>query len=88
MYQHREAERALERAEEAVSEAQQALAAMVDPDDIETEVGQIADNLRDAYNSAETLLTTDLEDAEEAIRALIAELSNLCTDASDLYNRL
>ena len=87
-YEHREAENALDRAESAINDAQQALSALVDPSDIEDELGCLSDTLRDCHSDAEALLTTDLEDAEDAIRQLVSDLGEACTDASSLYNRL
>lgn len=87
-YEHRECENALDRIESALSDAQTALAALPDAEGVEAEVGQLADDARDCHNQAESLLTTDLEDVEDELRQLIAQLSELCTDASSLYNRL
>jgi hypothetical protein len=88
MSYHRDTEHALDRIESALCDAQHALSCMTDDENVEDEVGEIADALRDCHSDAEELLTTDLEDAEQAIRYLIAKLSDLCTTASDLYNRL
>lgn len=88
MSAHRELERTLERIADQLAEAQQELSTLMDTENIEDDAGALADDLRGIYDLADELLTTDIEDAENAIRELRSRLENACTDASTLYNRL
>jgi hypothetical protein len=88
MTDHREVECAIDRAESALTDARVYLSELADQQDIEDDAGTLADNIRDAHTLASDLLTTDVEDLESAIRALISHLSDSCTDAQDIYNRL
>jgi hypothetical protein len=85
---HRFATDSTERADSALTDARVYLSELADQQDIEDDAGTLADNIRDAHTLASDLLTTDVEDLEDAIRELIAVLSDSCTDAQYIYDRL
>lgn len=87
MSAHRELERTLERIADQLAEAQQELSTLMNTENIEDDAGALADDLRGICDLAGELLTTDIEDAENAIRELVSRLENACTDANTLYNR-
>ncbi len=85
---HRETEHALARAETALSDAQQALSCIVDTDELESDAGAHADDLRDILRDAQEVYDNGVQGLADGLSELISRLETACTDASELYNRL